>query len=70
LIPAALKDMSYFFIVLFIINQAFTFGYLKTVDPCASMPNDEKCDDLSELNLAITTQVSSWIFLYGDFSGI
>jgi hypothetical protein len=58
--------MKTFFIVLIVMNQAFALGYLRTIDPCLSLTED--CEDAYDTRLS--TQISSWIFLYGDFSGI
>jgi hypothetical protein len=55
LLRASLKDMGVFFIVMFLINQGFMLGYLRTLTNCWNWMEGETCQqsEISDLELLI-----------------
>jgi hypothetical protein len=64
--------MAEFFLVLFLINQGFMYGYMRTLTTSWNWMEDEssKNSELGFLEIFLSAQMISWTFLFGDFSQI
>lgn len=67
LLKKSFVDMTYFTIVLLIINKGFAFGYLKTLDQCWSWIDNTCSDQVAEEYEISNMSLVSYLILFGDF---